>query len=223
VSIGRFISLEGVEGAGKSTLAASLEQALRARGLDVCLTREPGGTPLAERLRALLLEPGGECVDAQAETLLMFAARAVHLQNLIRPALQRGVWVVCDRFTDATRAYQGGGRGVSPALIERLAEAVHADLWPQRTLLLDLPVEVGAQRARARRGRMDRFEQEAEPFFARVRQSYRQIAAREPERVRVLDASVEPERVLAQALSALADLLPAPARELQQGEGHGPV
>ena len=208
---GCFISLEGIEGAGKTTLAASLEEALRARGLSVRRTREPGGTPLAERLRAVLLEPGVEPVGVHAETLLMFAARAIHLQNLIRPALQRGEWVICDRFTDATRAYQGGGRGVSAELIERLAQAVHADLWPHRTLLLDVPVALGAQRARARRGQPDRIEQEAAAFFERVRQSYRQIAAREPQRVRLLDAATEPAQLLAQALASLSDLLPAAA------------
>lgn len=205
---GRFISLEGVEGAGKSTLATALEQALRERGLTVRRTREPGGTPLAERLRAVLLEPGGEPVGVQAETLLMFAARAIHLENVIRPALQKGEWVICDRFTDATRAYQGGGRGVSTALIEQLAQAVHADLWPDRTLLLDLPVTLGTQRARARRGEPDRIEREAAEFFERVRQTYRHIAVAEPVRVRVLDATGSPSQVLAEALAALSDLLP---------------
>lgn len=208
---GYFISLEGIEGAGKTTLAAALEEALRARGVVVKRTREPGGTPLAERLRSLLLEPGVEPVGVHAETLLMFAARAIHLQNLIRPALQRGEWVICDRFTDATRAYQGGGRGVSAILIEQLAQAVHADLWPHRTLLLDLPVALGAERARARRGRPDRIEQEAAAFFERVRSTYRQIAASEPQRVHLLDATAEPARLLAQALESLSDLLPQAA------------
>src|SRR6202051_5046910 len=131
----RFISLEGIEGAGKSTLARALEATLVARGLTVKLTREPGGTPLAERLRALVLERGPERISAEAETLLMFAARAIHVENLIRPALCAGTWVICDRYTDATRAYQGAGRGVDGELIERLAQAVHPDLWPQRTLV----------------------------------------------------------------------------------------
>ena len=218
---GRFISLEGVEGAGKSTLAASLEQALRERGLTVRRTREPGGTPLAERLRAVLLEPGIEPVGVQAETLLMFAARAIHLENLIRPALQNGEWVICDRFTDATRAYQGGGRGVSAALIEQLAQAVHADLWPDRTLLLDLPVAIGAERARARRGQPDRIEREATEFFERVRQTYRHIAIAEPRRVRVLDATAGAAQVLVDALAALSDLLPPPAGAAARGP-HGP-
>lgn len=217
---GCFISLEGIEGAGKTTLALSLEQALRARGLAVRRTREPGGTPLAERLRAVLLEPGVEPVGVHAETLLMFAARAIHLQNLIRPALQRGEWVICDRFTDATRAYQGGGRGVPAELIEQLAQAVHADLWPHRTLLLDVPVALGATRARARRGQPDRIEQEAVEFFERVRQSYRRIAASEPRRVRLLDATAEPQQLLAQALTSLSDLLPAAQPASSQGT-HG--
>lgn len=216
---GKFISLEGIEGAGKSTLAAALEQALRARGLAVRRTREPGGTALAERLRAVLLEPGAEPVGVHAETLLMFAARALHVENLIRPALQQGEWIICDRFTDATRAYQGAGRGVSAQLIEQLAHAVHADLWPDRTLLLDLPVPTGAARARARRAQPDRIEQEAAAFFERVRQRYRQIAAAEPQRVRLIDAAAGPEEVLSQALAALSDLLPAAAHAAADPHG----
>ena len=209
VQAGKFISLEGIEGAGKSTLAQSLALTLRARGITVELTREPGGTPLAERLRALLLERGDESIDGHAETLMMFAARAIHLTNRVRPALLRGHWVICDRFTDATRAYQGGGRGVCDQLIEQLAAAVHADLWPHRTLLLDLPVALGAERARARRAHPDRIEQEAGAFFERVRAIYQRIALAEPQRVRLLDATAGAEQVLAQALQALADLLPA--------------
>ena len=207
---GKFITLEGIEGSGKSTLAIALGQALRARGLTVQLTREPGGTPLAERLRALVLERGDEPIGIRSETLLMFAARTVHLENLIRPALQAGAWVVCDRFTDATRAYQGSGRGVSAELIERLADAVHADLWPHRTLLLDLPVEQGLARARSRGAARDRFEEEDRRFFERVRTGYLRIAAAEPQRVRILDATATPELLARAALGALADLfLPA--------------
>jgi dTMP kinase len=208
LSAGRFISLEGIEGAGKSTLALALERALRDRGVAVRLTREPGGTPLAERLRGLVLERGGEHINAAAETLLMFAARAIHLDNLVRPALRAGTWVICDRFTDATRAYQGAGRGVEVALIERLAAVVHADLWPQRTLLLDLPVADGMARARARRTQGDRFEDEQREFFERVRDGYRRIAAAEPQRVRVLDAGVDAATLADRALAALSDLLP---------------
>ena len=204
---GRFISLEGIEGAGKSTLARALEATLVARGLTVRLTREPGGTPLAERLRALLLERGAERITAEAETLLMFAARAVHLENLIRPVLASGTWVICDRFSDATRAYQGAGRGVDAELIERLANSVHGNLWPHRTLLLDLPVDTGLMRARKRAGSGDRFEDEDRRFFERVRARYLALAAAEPARVRIVDAAQAPERVAERALDALADLL----------------
>jgi dTMP kinase len=205
---GRFISLEGIEGAGKSTLARALEAMLTARGLAVRLTREPGGTPLAERLRTLVLERGAERISAEAETLLMFAARAVHVENLIRPALAQGEWVICDRFTDATRAYQGAGRGVDAALIERLAQTVHGTLWPDRTLLLDLPVEAGLTRARRRAAAGDRFEDEHWGFFERVRARYLALAASEPARMRVLDAAGAPDDVAARALAAIADLLP---------------
>ena len=206
---GKFISLEGIEGAGKSTLAQALEAALRERGLEVRVTREPGGTPLAEQLRALVLARGAERISAEAETLLMFAARAIHLENLIRPALRSGVWVICDRFTDATRAYQGAGRGVDAGLIERLAIAVHGDLWPHRTLLLELPVELGLARAGKRRGQGDRFEDEDRRFFERVRAGYLGLAATEPGRVRIVDASGTPHSVAGYALEAIADLLPA--------------
>jgi dTMP kinase len=210
---GRFISLEGIEGAGKSTLARALERELRERGVPVQLTREPGGTPLAEQLRALLLVRQGEQLSAKAETLLMFAARAVHLDNLIRPALQAGTWVLCDRYTDATRAYQGAGRGVPAAMIEQLAQLIHAELWPDRTLLLDLTVQQGAERARKRRASAapDRFEMQDGSFFERVRAEYLRIAAAEPERVCVIDASGGEAEVLRGALRALADLLPDPA------------
>lgn len=206
---GKFISLEGIEGAGKSTLGRALQAALQGRGLRVQLTREPGGTPLAEQLRSLVLSRGAERISAEAETLLMFAARAIHLDNLIRPALNSGTWVLCDRFTDATRAYQGAGRGVDPELIEWLAATVHGDLWPQRTLLLDLPVERGLTRARARAGKGDRFEDEDRRFFERVRARYLELAAGDPVRVRVIDAAGAPESVAGRALEAIADLLPA--------------
>jgi dTMP kinase len=203
----RFISLEGIEGAGKSMLARTLEAALRARGLSVLVTREPGGSPLAERLRTLVLERGPERITAAAETLLMFAARSLHIENTIRPALEQGSWVICDRYSDATRAYQGGGRGVEAALIESLAEAVHGKLWPERTLLLDLPVEQGLARARARRAASDRFEDEDRFFFERVRARYLEIAVAEPQRVRLIDATQSPQGVAESAFAALADLL----------------
>jgi dTMP kinase len=204
---GRFITLEGIEGAGKSTLARALESALRERGVPVLLTREPGGSPLAERLRTMLLERGAESITPAAETLLMFAARSMHIESRIRPALERGDWVICDRFTDATRAYQGAGRGVDAGLIESLAQAVHGQLWPERTLLLDLPAETGLARARARRGGGDRFEDEERGFFERARARYLELAAAEPARIRVIDARAEPQQVAARALEALVDLL----------------
>jgi dTMP kinase len=204
----RFISLEGIEGAGKSTLARALEAALRERGVEVLVTREPGGSPLAERVRNLVLERGPERITPEAETLLMFAARSIHIENRIRAALAQGQWVLCDRYTDATRAYQGAGRGVADGLIESLAEAVHPRLWPQRTLLLDLPVELGLARARARRGAGDRIEDQDLSFFERVRARYLAIAAAEPQRVRRIDATPAAPEVLASALAALSDLWP---------------
>ena len=190
-----LITLEGIEGAGKSTLAAWVSELLRGRGARVRLTREPGGTELAERVRRIALEPGPERVSAEAETLLMFAARAIHVTNLIRPALERGEWVVCDRFTDATRAYQGAGRGVDAAWIEALAERVHPDVTPACTLLLDLPVAVGLERARARRAGTDRFESETQAFFERVRAGYLAVAHAAPQRIQVIDAAAPLESV----------------------------
>jgi dTMP kinase len=205
---GRFITLEGIEGAGKSTVAQFILQwLLLTRGITARVTREPGGTPLAERVRKIVLERGPEAVSSQAETLLMFAARSIHVENLIRPALARGEWVICDRFTDATRAYQGYGRGIDPAWIEQLADAVHGDLQPDCTLLLDLPVAVGLARARGRSGNAaDRFESEVEAFFERVRAGYLTVARREPQRIRVIDASRTLAAVNAEVQKALEDL-----------------
>jgi dTMP kinase len=203
---GRFITLEGIEGAGKSTVARFVFDWLKSRNLAAVLTREPGGTPLAERVRELVLKPDGEAIPAAAETLLMFAARSIHLANLIRPALARGEWVICDRFTDATRAYQGGGRGLDPAAIEALATLVHPDLRPDLTLLLDLPVAQGLARAQARRGQSDRFEQERAPFFERVRAGYLAVAHAEPERFCIIDAGRELAQVQAAVTQALEAL-----------------
>lgn len=203
---GRFITLEGIEGAGKSTIARHILESLRARKVPALLTREPGGTPLAERVRELVLMSDGEAIPAAAETLLMFAARSIHLTNLIRPALARGEWVVCDRFTDATRAYQGGGRGLEPASIEALATLVHADLSPDLTLLLDVPVAVGLARAQARRGQTDRFEQERGPFFERVRAAYLALAHADAQRFRIIDAGRELPQVQAAVSEALETL-----------------
>ncbi len=204
---GRFITLEGIEGAGKSTIARFAREWLSARGVEVVLTREPGGTALAERVRDIVLKPGPEPIPAEAEMLLMFAARAIHLASLIRPALARGEWVICDRFTDATRAYQGGGRGIAAALIEQLAEVVHGNLWPDCTVLLDLPVQEGLRRARTRAAAADRFEQEREPFFERVREAYLQLAAREAPRIRVIDASRPLDTVQREVAGVLETLL----------------
>jgi dTMP kinase len=209
MSTGLFLTLEGIEGAGKSTIAELIGSSLTRAGIAVRLTREPGGTPLAERVRRIVLERGTESVSPMTETLLMFAARALHVDNVIRPALARGEWVVCDRFTDATRAYQGGGRGVDLGLIDALAAAVHGDLEPDCTLLLDLPVEAGLARARSRQGTTataDRFEAENVAFFERVRAAYRALAAREPGRIRVIDATVplpEVERTVTRILAEL--------------------
>ncbi len=206
MSRGRFITLEGIEGAGKSSIARLLLEELQARKVPVLLTREPGGTPLAERIRELVLQPQNELIDAPVETLLMFAARGIHLANRVRPALASGQWVLCDRFTDATRAYQGAGRGVPASLIEALAAAIHADLLPDLTLLLDLPVAIGLSRARGRATASDRFEQERASFFERVRAAYLEIARREAGRVRIIDATQPLEAVLAQAREAVAAL-----------------
>jgi dTMP kinase len=206
---GRFITLEGIEGAGKSTLARHLGEWLRARGVRACLTREPGGTILAERVRNIVLERGAETLTPVTETLLMFAARGIHLETLIRPALARGEWVVCDRFTDATRAYQAGGRGVSRTLIEALAHAVHPRLAPDCTLLLDLPVELGLRRSKERSGThpSDRFEAEPAKFFERVRAAYLELAMREPKRFRIIDASAPLAGVEQQIAAVLTPLL----------------
>lgn len=184
---GLFITLEGPEGAGKSTNREYLAQRLREHGLDVVLTREPGGTPLAERIRELLLTPADEPMNSDTELLLVFAARAQHLAQVIHPALARGAVVLCDRFTDATYAYQGGGRGLSVQRIEQLEHFVQGDKRPDLTLIFDLPVEVGLSRAAAR-GRLDRFEQEGLDFFEAVRSAYLKRAGQNPQRYRVVDA-----------------------------------
>ena len=201
---GSFITLEGIEGAGKSTVARWVCEWLDRHGIRAALTREPGGTPLAERVRQVVLERGEEQLSPVTETLLMFAARGIHLENLIRPALDRGDWIVCDRFTDATRAYQGGGRGLDASWIDALASQVQGGLEPDLTLLLDLPVPMGLERARSRRtGAADRFEAEAQAFFERVRSAYLELARREPRRIRVIDASMPLEAVERQISAVL--------------------
>ena len=184
---GCFITLEGPEGAGKSTNREFIAEYLRERGVDVVLTREPGGTPLAERIREILLAPADEPMASDTELLLVFAARAQHIDQVIRPALARGAVVLCDRFTDATYAYQGGGRGLALQRIEQLENFVQGDLRPDLTLIFDLKVEIGLSRAAAR-GRLDRFEQEGLGFFEAVRNAYLDRARQGPARYRVIDA-----------------------------------
>ncbi|MGB0205197.1 MAG: dTMP kinase [Neptuniibacter sp.] len=206
VTQGRFITVEGTEGVGKSTNIDYLYNLLKQEGIEVVLTREPGGTPLAEELRSLLLTPREEKVSEDTELLLMFAARAQHIENVIRPALERGAWVISDRFTDATFAYQGGGRGVSMEHIETLERLVQHGLHPDLTFLLDLPVEIGLQRASARSA-PDRFEQEKLNFFEKVRAAYLMRAENEPERFAVIDASRDLESVQEQILTAVKEYL----------------
>jgi len=203
---GKFITFEGGEGVGKSTQIAALRDALRARGRDVLVTREPGGTPRAERVRELLLETSDEPMPPQCELLLVFAARATHIDNVIRPALERGTWVVCDRFTDATYAYQGGGRGMRREDIALLEQLVQRDVRPDLTLLLDAPVDVATQRATTRNvanGSADRFEREQRAFFERVRATYLEQARREPARFAVIDATGAREAVTRAILAAI--------------------
>jgi dTMP kinase len=203
---GRFLTIEGIEGVGKSTQVTRLSTALNERGIAHVVTREPGGTPLAERIRAVLLDNvPGETMPPTAELLLMFAARAVHLTNLVEPALRAGRWVLCDRFIDATYAYQGGGRGLSADTIGQLETLVLGARRPDLTLLLDAPVEQALGRARHRNAgaAADRFESERAEFFERVRDAYRARAAAEPGRIAVVDASQSADRVAAQILELL--------------------
>ena len=186
---GKFITVEGIEGVGKTTNLDFIYQQLQAAGREVVLTREPGGTPLGEAVRGLLLDPAYTGMDPTCELQLMFAARAEHLAKVVWPALEQGQWVLCDRFTDATYAYQGGGRGIDTAVIARLEELVQGDFRPDVTLLLDVPVEIGLARA-GKRGALDRFEQEKVEFFERVRNDYLEMALRSPDRYRVIDASL---------------------------------
>ena len=197
---GKFISLEGCEGAGKSTNLKIIEKFLEDRGVDILVTREPGGTPLAEDLRSLLLEPRDENVDPLSETLMIFAARAQHVTNIIEPALIKGQWVICDRFTDATRAYQGGGRGVDKNAIELLVELVHPDIEPDLTIFLDLPVDIALQRIQGRA--LDRFEQEQVAFFERVRLKYLELAS-DKARIRLIQADQKPDVVAQEVIKEL--------------------
>jgi len=198
---GRLITLEGIEGAGKSTCAAALCAGLTEAGIPLLRTREPGGTPVGEAVRELLLRNEDEPMQGLTELILMFAARAEHIATVIRPALDAGTWVVCDRFTDASRAYQGAGRDLSAA-VEQLVAVVHPDLSPDLTLLLDLPVDLGLARA-AVRSASDRFEAEGAAFMQRVRDGYLALAAAEPTRFAVIDAAASESEVAAAAFAVL--------------------
>ncbi|RPE81267.1 dTMP kinase [Vulcaniibacterium tengchongense] len=206
----RFVTLEGGEGAGKSTVLAALREELAARGFEAVCTREPGGTPLAERIRELLLDPRHEPPSAEAELLLMFAARAQHVRETILPALRRGAWVISDRFTDASYAYQGAARGGDPAFIAEL-ERRAVGIVPALTLLLDVPVALGLQRARGRGAAADRIEAEREEFFERVRAGYLERARGEPRRFRTIDATQPADAVAAEALAHLRRQIEAAA------------
>lgn len=205
MSRGQFITFEGTEGVGKSTQLATARTALEAAGKDVLVTREPGGTPMAEAIRGLLLAPREETVNDLTELLLMFAARAQHLHSLILPALERGTWVLCDRFTDATYAYQGGGRGVPREQVAVLEQLVQGEVRPDHVILLDAPVEVGMARARSR-GAPDRFELEKAAFFQRVRDCYLERAEAWPDRYHLVDAGQPLDQVSSQ-VSELIDRL----------------
>jgi dTMP kinase len=205
---GRFLTFEGIEGVGKTTQVARLAQAMADRGIAHVITREPGGTPLAERIRDLVLTPGAERVPDCAELLLMFAARSVHLENWIKPSLAAGRWVICDRFTDATYAYQGAGRGLGEDAIAQLERLVQGLCRPELTFLLDVPVSIGLARARTRNSRAheksaDRFERERVEFFERVRAGYLARASAEPARIAVIDAARSEDEVAAQIIGTL--------------------
>lgn len=202
MSIAKFITFEGVDGAGKSTHLAWFADTLRQRGIDVLVTREPGGTPLGEALREILLH---KPMHAETEALLMFAARREHVEQVIKPALQRGTWVISDRFSDASFAYQGGGRGVAVEKLEQLERWVHADLQPDLTLLFDIPVEVARQRL-SNNLSLDRFEQEQSEFFDKVRKAYLARSQKNPARFAVIRAERSPEEVKASLEKIVASI-----------------
>ncbi len=207
---GRFLTVEGIEGVGKTTQIGRIAKLLAERGIAHVVTREPGGTPLAEEIRDLVLKSRAEALSDVAELLLMFAARSVHLRNLIEPNLILGRWVLCDRFTDATYAYQGAGRGLQESSIRQLEKLVQGTRRPDLTLLLDVPVQLGLQRARERNAAAgighaeDRFEAQRQEFFERVRAAYLARAAAEPGRIAVIDASHPPDEVTEQIAAVLA-------------------
>ncbi|WP_019626218.1 dTMP kinase [Thioalkalivibrio sp. ALJT] len=204
---GRFLVLEGIEGSGKTTQIERLDATLRDRGSRIRLTREPGGTALGERLRGLLLDPDLPGMCPESELLLMFAARAQHLQEVIRPALQAGEWVLSDRFTDASFAYQGAGRGLGTDRVAELESWLQGEMRPDLVVLLDIEAGIGLGRA-VQRGRRDRIEHEALDFFERARAAYLERAARTPDRYLVVDANADPDTVTARILDGLQDRLP---------------
>lgn len=203
---GKFITVEGIEGVGKTTNIEFIHHWLSDKGKDVVVTREPGGTVLGEAIRELLLDPNFKGMDAMCELQLMFAARAEHLAQVVMPAIEKGQWVLCDRFTDATYAYQGGGRGLDTQKIAELEQCVQGDFRPDLTLLLDVPVEIGLARA-GKRGALDRFEQEQHDFFQRVRDAYLEIARKDAARCRLIDASLALEEVQQQLGHVLQEML----------------
>jgi dTMP kinase len=203
---GRLITIEGLDGAGKTTLATKLESALRGRGIDVRLLREPGGVHVAERIRELVKDPE-LTIGARAEALLYAAARAQLVEEALDPLLNSGAWVVLDRFVDSSLAYQGGGRGLGIDAVREINEFATSGLVPDRTLLLSIEPSLGRARSRARSEPLDRLEQEHDEFHIRIASAYAELAAADPQRIRAIDGSEDPEHVIAAALEALADLL----------------
>ena len=204
---GKFISIEGVEGAGKSTQVSFIQDYLTSLGKIVVVTREPGGTELSEKIRHLLLEPSSNSMANDTELLLMFASRAEHVSQVINPALHRGDWVLCDRFLDATYAYQGGGRGIERQRIQQIADWTLRGLIPDLTLLFDLPVELGLERVIERKEDMDRFEQEKIDFFQKIRKSYLKSAKADPNRIKILDASLSIIKIQEQLTQLIKPLI----------------
>jgi dTMP kinase len=204
---GRLITIEGIDGAGKSTLAAGLLDALTARGLPIELLREPGGVPAAERIRELVIDPGLH-VTARTEALLYAAARAQLVQEAIEPLLKTGTWLLLDRFIDSSLAYQGGGRELGIDAVRAINNFAIRTAWPDRTLLLVIGPEQGRNRSRGRAGAPDRLEREQDDFFDRTTAAYLELSSQDPDRIRKIDASIPPGQVLAAALRELADLLP---------------
>ena len=218
---GRFITFEGGEGSGKSTQVRRLVDRLRVQGLEVVETREPGGSPGAEALRQVLLSGAAKALGAETEAMLFAAARADHVENLIRPALERGAWVVCDRFHDSTRVYQGVLGNVDPKLINALERITVGDVKPDLTIVLDVPVETGLARAKARGQTADRFEAEDTEYHNWLRVAYRKLAENEPDRCAIIDASPNPDAVAVKIWMVVAERLLRPLRAAQTAGAAG--